>query len=79
MLEPVQEEGLLVTCERHRLALQQARKSLLHGLTLLEDEGRLELVALEWRRAWSSLGEIPGIGDIDYILDRVFSEFCIGK
>ena len=76
---PAQEEELLVTCERHRLALQDAKEALLQGLNLLEDEGQLELVALEWRRAWSFLGEILGAGDIDHILDRVFSEFCIGK
>ncbi len=76
---PAQEEGLFITRKRHRLALQNARECLLRGLALLEDEGQLELVALEWRRAWSSLGEITGIGDVEHILDRVFSEFCIGK
>jgi len=34
---------------------------------------------MEWRRAWSALGEILGIGDVEFILDKVFSEFCIGK
>ena len=74
-----QEEGLLVTQERHRRALQNARECLLRGLALLGGEGQLELVALEWRQAWSFLGEITGIGDVEHILDRVFSEFCIGK
>jgi len=76
---PAQEEGLLVTRERHRLALQNARECLMRGLALLGDEGQLELVALEWRHAWSFLGEITGVGDVEHILDRVFSEFCIGK
>lgn len=76
---PAQEEGLLVTRERHKLALQNARESLLAGLALLENEDQLDLVALEWRRAWSFLGEITGMGDVEQILDRVFSEFCIGK
>jgi len=46
---------------------------------MLHSEDRLELAAMEWRSAWGQLGSILGIGDIEYILDRVFSEFCIGK
>jgi tRNA modification GTPase len=42
-------------------------------------EDHLDLVAMEWREAWASFGSILGIGDVDAILDRVFSEFCIGK
>jgi tRNA modification GTPase len=48
-------------------------------LKMLGPEEYFDLVALEWRRAWTSLGEILGIGDVELILDRVFSEFCIGK
>jgi len=73
------EESLMVTCSRHRLALEQALEQLEKGLVMLGAEDQLELVALEWRRAWSSLGEILGIGDVEFILDRVFSEFCVGK
>jgi len=76
---PAQEEGLLITCERHRLALQNSRECLLKGLVLLKEEGQIELVALEWRRAWSFPGEITGVGDVEQILNRFFSEFCIGK
>jgi len=76
---PAGEEGLLVTRERHRHRLEAAKVSLEAGMELLGDESRLELVALEWRRSWSSLGEIVGVGDIEHVLDRVFSDFCIGK
>ncbi|MFQ5582268.1 MAG: tRNA uridine-5-carboxymethylaminomethyl(34) synthesis GTPase MnmE [Mariprofundaceae bacterium] len=76
---PAAEEGVLVTRQRHRQALEQAQAHIMKGLTLLGPEDQLELVALEWRQAWSALGEILGIGDIEDILDRVFSEFCIGK
>lgn len=73
------DEGPLVTRERHRLALVDARRHAHAGLGLLGKEEELDLVALEWRRAWSSLGKILGIGDVEQILDRVFAEFCIGK
>jgi len=76
---PAAEEGILVTRQRHRQALERAAVHMEKGLTLLGQEDRLELVALEWRQAWSALGEILGIGDVEDILERIFSEFCIGK
>ncbi|MDX8378201.1 MAG: tRNA uridine-5-carboxymethylaminomethyl(34) synthesis GTPase MnmE [Mariprofundales bacterium] len=73
------EEGLLVTQERHRQVLEQARIALLDGIALASDESTLDLLALEWRQAWTHMGSILGIGDVEHILDRVFSSFCIGK
>jgi tRNA modification GTPase len=73
------EETLLVTRARHRTALAEAEASVRQGLAMLGDEQRLDLVALEWRRAWAALGSILGLGDVDDILDRVFADFCIGK
>jgi len=73
------EEGILVTRERHRQLLARARMHGLQGCSLLSGEAHLDLVALEWRQAWSALGEILGIGDVEHILDRIFAEFCIGK
>jgi len=73
------DDGLLVTRERHRIILQQAAIHLQVGLDHLQHESHMDLTAMEWRRAWSLLGSILGIGDVEHILDRVFSEFCIGK
>lgn len=76
---PAAEEGLLVTSQRHRQQLEQAREHLLRGSSLLGDAMSLDLAAMEWRQAWSCMGEILGLGDVEHILDRVFSQFCIGK
>jgi len=73
------DDGLLVTRERHRQILQQAHVHLQTGLLYIHDESQMDLTAMEWRQAWSALGSILGIGDVEFILDRVFSEFCIGK
>lgn len=73
------DEGLLVTRERHRTILLDTVSHLKSGLGMLHTEAQLDLTAMEWRSAWSLLGGILGIGDIEHILDRVFSEFCIGK
>ena len=76
---PVADESVLVTRERHRQCLQGALQSLEAGITELGREDQLDLAAMQWRTAWAKLGEIIGIGDVEHILDRVFSEFCIGK
>jgi len=72
-------EDVFVTNERHRIAIQQAQDYLQVAMPMLKNEEQLDLAALELRRAWSALGVIVGVGDVEYILDRVFSEFCIGK
>ena len=76
---PAAEEDLLVTRRRHEQGLRRACESLERGLMMLGDAAELDLVALEWRQAWGALAEILGIGDLEPILDRIFSEFCIGK
>jgi len=68
-----------VTNERHRIAIQDAECYVQAAMPMLLREEQLDLAALELRRAWSALGVIVGVGDVEYILDRVFSEFCIGK
>ncbi len=73
------EEALLVTRARHRFAIEKALAHALAGTALLDREEQLDLAALEWRQAWSALGEILGVGDVEHILDRIFRDFCIGK
>lgn len=73
------DEGMMVTRERHRLILTEALEYIEAGALSLTDEGMLDVTAMQWRRAWALLGSILGIGDVDHILDRIFSEFCIGK
>ncbi|MFQ5381483.1 MAG: tRNA uridine-5-carboxymethylaminomethyl(34) synthesis GTPase MnmE [Dehalococcoidia bacterium] len=64
---------------RHRSALEKAESNLGAALDLLASEGEPELVALELRSALSALSEITDAVDNEEILDRIFSEFCIGK
>ncbi len=75
----IADEGVLVTRERHRTILLDTLSHLQAGLSMLHSEHQLDLTAMEWRSAWGALGSILGIGDIEHILDRVFSEFCVGK
>ena len=39
----------------------------------------LELLSMNLKEAWLKLGEITGVAASEELLDRIFSEFCIGK
>ena len=64
---------------RHRGGLEQAQLALAKAVELCAQGGGDELVALEIRAA---IGEISALthplGD-EELLDRIFSEFCVGK
>lgn len=69
----------ILTRERHRKALERAHHSLGMGKELLLTRGPLELAAEEVRLASRAVGEITGRVDVEDVLDRLFSSFCIGK
>jgi tRNA modification GTPase len=71
-------EGLVITNLRHRGALAASGKALRAALSAMEHEP-LEITAMELREALDRLGEIVGAVSTEDILERVFSEFCIGK
>ena len=60
---------------RHRLALQECREA----LQRFQCAGMVELAAEDLRLAARAMGRITGRVDVEDILDRIFSEFCIGK
>ena len=62
---------------RHRELVQRALASLEEALGMLSS--RPELAGAEVNRAIRALGELTGAVDIEDVLDRVFSQFCIGK
>ena len=72
-------EGVVVTNVRHRLALERAGASVREALDSTRRGIEPEFVAVDLRGAGDSLGEITGVITTDDILDRIFSEFCIGK
>lgn len=72
-------EGAIVTNVRHQVALERAGESLCQASRSIDEGMPPELVALDVRAAADALGEISGEITTDEILDRIFSEFCIGK
>lgn len=72
-------ESIMVTNVRHHTALERARDSLDHASESIAAGMAAELVAIDIRAAADALGEITGAITTDEILERIFSEFCIGK
>lgn len=59
--------------------LVKVRDSLADGLTALHNGESPDLVALEFSEALQSIYEVLGLVFDDQVMDRVFSEFCLGK
>ena len=64
---------------RHKTALEGARKELDSFFESVQQRLPLEIQALHLRGAADLLGEITGAVTTEDILNRIFSEFCIGK
>jgi tRNA modification GTPase len=72
-------EGVTVTNVRHKTSLEQAATSLAAAERALREDQPVEILALELRDSMDRLGEIVGIVTTEDILNKIFSEFCIGK
>jgi len=70
---------LLITNIRHKQLVDTATFSLERARETLERGEPLEVTALSLRECLDSLGEIIGAVTTEDILNRIFSEFCIGK
>jgi tRNA modification GTPase len=72
-------EAVMITNVRHRVALEQAITAIHLALSSIEGEAQAELLSVDLHDAADALGEIIGSITSDDVLERVFSEFCIGK
>jgi len=72
-------EGVMVTNARHKAALDAAAVRLGAAIEAMGAGAPLEITAMEVREALDLLGQIVGAVSTDEILNRIFSDFCIGK
>jgi tRNA modification GTPase len=68
-----------LTRERHRTALVRAQEALSQAVPHLGRRGDAVLAAHHVREATAALDELRGVVDIEEVLERVFSSFCVGK
>lgn len=69
----------LVTNARHLAALQRCEDALVKALDSLREEAGFEFTAFDLIAASKALEEILGVISSDDLLERIFSNFCIGK
>lgn len=74
----LQRRGGFVSASRCRKPIQTARDHLKEAARFVGNR-QLELAAAELRWALDALGEVVGAVCTDELLDRIFSQFCIGK
>ena len=73
------EPPIAVTNLRHKAALERAQQSFSEAATALRNGLPPEMVAVDLQEAKEGLEEVIGIVTNDNILERIFSQFCIGK
>jgi tRNA modification GTPase len=64
---------------RHKLALEAGIVACRSAVNDIEKEQPYELVAINIQEAIDCLGDILGITIKTDVMDRIFSQFCIGK
>ena len=72
-------ESPIVTNARHQEALRRAGEGLGYAIESLENGMPPDLVAVDLRIGLDGLGDIVGKTTTEDILDRIFSQFCVGK
>jgi tRNA modification GTPase len=72
-------DGLVITRERHHDILTNLSQSLICVQNMLHSSELLECIADELRFSLSIIGELLGEDIREDVLDRIFSDFCIGK
>ena len=77
--ESVVGESPIVTNARHQEALRRANEGLNYAIESLENGMPPDLVAVDLRISLDGLGDIVGKTTTEDILDRIFSQFCVGK
>lgn len=70
---------VVITNVRHKNQLLKAKNNIEDGLEAIKLNMPLDCIEVDIRNCWKNLGEISGDTVTEDILDKIFSEFCIGK
>jgi len=72
-------EPVYVGNARHVALLEQAKRSLEEARKAAQNLVPVDFVQIDVQTAWEKLGEILGEQIGEALIDRIFSEFCLGK
>jgi tRNA modification GTPase len=75
----ISSEPLLVSNLRHIRAIKEAQKLIAEALNSLDNKLSLEFIAQDIKDALGYFDDMLGKRFSEDLLDKIFSEFCIGK
>lgn len=70
---------VVISRKRHKIGVEKAITSIERAQTGVKDSLPYELISSDLRDALFHISEVAGETTTDDVLDRIFSEFCIGK
>lgn len=72
-------EEALITGERNKASVYNAVKSLENVVETVENKMPEDFISMDLLEAYKALGEITGESLEEDVIDKIFSEFCLGK
>jgi tRNA modification GTPase len=72
-------DALLAPNLRHKVAIESASESFRRGAIAVKERMPWEIVAFELKSGLEALGDIIGETTSEEVLEKIFSDFCIGK
>ncbi len=72
-------ENAIIANLRHELLLKECKKNLEKSITAINKKESSEFIVFHLKYALANLGEIVGHVTAEDILNKVFSNFCVGK
>ena len=73
-----EDEAFLIE-ERHYNALGRSYGALERAITACEIGQPLDLIGIDVKESWDTLGEITGETATETIIEEIFAKFCVGK
>ena len=76
--EDINKEIVLINM-RHKEALEKARETLIRAEESISLKSPEEFISLDLTESYEALGKVLGESVSESIIDKIFSEFCLGK
>lgn len=73
------DNSVLISGERNKASLVRAKEYLKNVMETVENQMPEDFITMDLTEAYQALGEITGEALEEDIIDKIFSEFCLGK
>ncbi|MDO5707312.1 MAG: tRNA uridine-5-carboxymethylaminomethyl(34) synthesis GTPase MnmE [Andreesenia angusta] len=73
------EDDTIITNARQKNLLLKARENILDAIDAINMNIPIDCLEVDIKSCWQNIGEITGDTSGEEVLDKIFSDFCIGK